>query len=70
MALVKHETILLAGVIIFALVASSVLAAILFDWRIAIIAIPFVAVYMLLLSSPVWFAAVEDEADEELRPTL
>ena len=65
MPLLKHETVMISLGVLVVLVLAAVLAVTFLDWQKVLIAVPFIGAYIILLSSPAWFAALEDDIEEE-----
>lgn len=65
MRVIKHETIVVAVAVLAVLILATVLAAIAWGWGLILFAVPVLFVYIILMSWPVWFAALEEDLEHE-----
>ena len=62
--LLRHETLVISAGVVAALILATILAAVFFGFgSMMVLAAFFLFAYIMLLTSPVWFAALEDDIE-------
>jgi hypothetical protein len=66
MSLLRHETIIMGAGVFVVFVIAAALAGLFIGWKTVLFATPFVVAYMVLITTPIWFAALEDDIEHEI----